>query len=349
MKFQAGVQYTFTTPQGTISETGIRLIEEYISRQTPRVSESWIAVNEAVTIPFSLPLLPEDWKYTWIVTGKAPYVGTFPKRISKFYYKNFGIKCPTEFLTNIGNIARTHSSEQKTYSFDFTNEFDWESGDFGDGGSCYFGGRSGARQMISEADGLAVRFFDSNGNGLARAWILPHGNIHVFFNGYGMQLVTIVRVIATWAGLSYVKVTVTNRGRSNDTLWINGDSGYVMGETSIIEDIQDVDFDLDDIHVDICENCGDPIHEDDVYWGIDQAYCEYCYYQLFRECDECGTVDFINDMKYIESEEIEVCDRCYSRHFSTCSECGDVFRKSNLIAIDVKLYCEDCKPEESED
>lgn len=126
----------------------------------------------------------------------------------------------------------------------------------------------------------------------------------------------------------------------------------------------------------VCEDCGDRLDEDDVYWVDGYAYCrdcvsycewceEYhrgdehwiadremwvcdtCYCEDFEYCDECG--DNVREATYIESEDIHVCRSCRARYFTLCYECGEYVRDSEVVTIDGNQYCERCAEEHSEE
>src|SRR5690349_11332511 len=97
-------RFTISLPLGSISEEGKRLISHYIHQQSLR-SELWQAANPNATRAY-LPDLPYEWAWEWVIKGRGEYVGTFPKRASKFYWQTHNLKCPTAFIQQLGNFAR---------------------------------------------------------------------------------------------------------------------------------------------------------------------------------------------------------------------------------------------------
>ena len=105
------------------------------------------------------PRMPDWWDWTW-TTKSGPYVGTFPKRYSNYIYKMYGTKISPKELSEVGNKVAAHTNRSSEFILDFTDIFDWRSGDFGDRGSCFWeGSKKGARTAIYQAGGLAVRFW----------------------------------------------------------------------------------------------------------------------------------------------------------------------------------------------
>ena len=234
-------RFTLTMPLGTISDTGRELILVLINSQ--RIREGvWKELNPETQYNYLSPL-PSDWDWVWLVTEKVSYVGTFAKRVSKFYHKTLSLKCPPEFIQEIGNISRAHSSDAVTYDFEFVNRIDWQDGDFGDEGSCWWGDYEEARPLLLENGGLAIRFYRET-VGLGRAWIVPRGETFIVFNGYGFasdSTLIIARVMAQFLGLSYSRISLMNH---NNRMYINNDAGYIIGPHHLIKDVSHHGFEF---------------------------------------------------------------------------------------------------------
>jgi hypothetical protein len=335
-------RFTLDMPLGTISESGMILIMRHINAQ--RANEGiWKDKNPDSKFTY-LNSLPEDWAWIWIVTGKGDYVGTFPKRVSKFYHKEQQLKCPPEFLTELGNIARAHSSDAITYHFEFVNHANWNAGDYGDHGSCWWGSYSDGKDTFFDNGGMAIRFYDPLGNGVGRAWVVAHRDVFILFNGYGLvgdPTLIMARVMATHLGLSYKKIDLSNHGESGETIYINGGSGYVIGHTDDIAKIDEHDFEFGDEKCSRCESCGDRISEGDEYYAMDNTYCESCYYDNFSSCDRCGDAFYDDDVTYIEGHG-SYCDSCRDRRFTFCDGCEDYHPNDDITHVDDATYCEKC-------
>lgn len=343
--FELNKRYTHKAPKGTISETGIQLIKTYITSQN-LTDEHWQAKNPDSTRRYLTPL-PEDWIWQWVVTGRGEYVGTFPKRVSKYYYQTLNIKSPNEFLQGLGNIARQHSEDNAIYHFDFVDRFDWRAGDFGDRGSCYWGGNSEARDVMHYEGALAIRFY-VNDKSYGRAWLAQlRDNRFIIFNGYGYTTLQIARVFAEFIGLSYKKIGLENHGNDSGLVWINSGIGYLIGDADKIANISEYDLEWGDgIR---CYDCGDTANGD--YTNPDgDIYCADCFYEQCDYCHDCGDVAWRDNMYYIESLEHDVCNYCYGRNYGYCNGCEQDYRNSDLTTvpainnIPLNHFCRDCLP-----
>jgi hypothetical protein len=227
-------RFTLTMPEGTLSDTGRALIITYINSQKIREG-LWKELNPETPYSYLSPL-SDEWAWVWVVTEKGDYVGTFPKRVSKFYRQEMKLKCPPEFIQEIGNIARAHSGDAITYDFEFVNKIEWDAGDFGDDGSCWWGDYEEAKPLLLSNGGLAIRFYQDNA-GLGRAWVVPVGEMFIVFNGYGFSsdsTLIIARVMAEFLGVMYKKISLINH---NDLMYINNDAGYILGQYHLIREI----------------------------------------------------------------------------------------------------------------
>ena len=92
-----------------------------------------------------------------------------------------------------------------------------------------------------------------------------------------------------------------------------------------------------------CENCGDHIHEDDIYGdGGGNFYCEHCFNENFIYCPKCDDVEHNNDAVFIQDKEIYVCLYCVDKHYYKCVNCNDYHALDNTQILDDEPYCENC-------
>ena len=294
---------------------------------------------------WGLPRLPAEWCWQWRVAGKGEYVGALPKRIGKFYYQRFGEKLTPDQLTIIGNVGSQHCDKTETYAFDFVDRIEWDRGDFGDAGSCFWSCHASAKEMITDNGGGAVRFYDSVDGGIARAWIVPRDNgCLLVFNGYGMETLPITRVLAAHFGHAYYRrVSLLNNGASDNTLWVNGGVGYLIGPQDVVTKIDSIDLFWEEPEGCRCEHCGDGIDVDDHYHSPDgDDYCETCYHDRVFYCECCNENCWMDDAQTDPSGDL-ICDTCYSKSVRHCEHCDSSIWDSDAKEDpDGKAICDSC-------
>lgn len=304
-----------------------------------------------------LPALPENWQWRWMIQ-RGEYRGTFPARISQYYYRVHGITIDDDLKTAVGNTARSYSSERAFYRFEFVNRIDWEAGDYGDDGSCYWTFNTGGRYMLQENGGMAMRFHTDDGHGYARAWLVEiEDGLYILFNGYGFRgnsTLMIAAIFAAFTGLNYKRIALYADGRSLD---INSNAGYIVGKPEEIAHYEDYTIEWENIYMDVCYECHTAMDEDALYYGPDDHhYCEHCFSELFDSCEICGEDHFRDDVYYIDHAGKYgkyVCRYCRASDFDVCEDCEDWYPKGDLIHTDDAVYCPNCytppETEESED
>lgn len=328
---------TLTMPQGTISDAGKSLITSFITSQKVQEGE-WKELNPESKW-YTIPGLPEDWSWSWVVTGKGDYVGTFPKRFSKYLFKTMSLKCPTSILTEIGNLAKMHSSDEITYVFEFVDHADWYAGEFGDHGSCWWGDYSDGKDAYIANGGHAIRFYEGN-KGIGRAWVMPlDENKYILFNGYGLAAnptLTMTRIMSQYLGMTYKRISVY----ANDSIYINGNSGYVIGEHDAIEDEGYYEFEIE-VTGYRCENCNSRISEYEGYTAPNgETYCETCFYDNCGSCAHCDETHWNDDLTY--TNDNDYCEHCLNELFTECHKCHDYRRNEDVTEVEGEYYCDDC-------
>lgn len=84
------------------------------------------------------------------------------KRLKKILSSYYQLKLDDNFYSVLGSYLKDYLLDNKTYYFDYTSQFDWVSGEFGDAGSCYFNNKAsrGALQLMEKLKYFhAIRFF----------------------------------------------------------------------------------------------------------------------------------------------------------------------------------------------
>ena len=164
---------------------------------------------------------------TPIVQAKPPtlpYIKSKLKNIIPFHIKQFA-----------------QNANIKASQLDFTQTFNWNAGDFGDRGSCYWSDRAKARtQMKNDGNYYAMRLYKraNKKTGKGRCWMYHLNNAtrnslptYIIFNAYGPRLEEFAQLLTEYlqytTKVKYVakRVQLTNRaGR----LYINQSRGYII-------------------------------------------------------------------------------------------------------------------------
>lgn len=323
--FKTNVRYTFQSDLQSLTQEGIQAVKRLLSIQRP--------YQAGYSHHTYLPSLPELFVWEWEAKD-----GKLPKRIAK-YYRLLGIDIPQGLVEEIGNVAKPHVNVRLVYEFDFTRKFDWQAGDFGDDGSCYWADRSGARVVLRRNGAYAVRFYTPT---LSRAWFVPYGQFAILFNGYGMTTVEIARVLGQYFGQPYKQIGLVNNRYASGMVFINSGKGYVLGQfgdesydfnwhTDVMIACQECGDKSrqDDLYTtpngdllcgqcfyedwDICSACGGTYEHDDIYHVYDGSYCYSCYEDRGGwYCEHCGQ-DYLDDVTPHAHNDSQYCDRCYER------------------------------------
>lgn len=337
--------YTVEMPVNGISETGIGEINSLIYPHR----------------------LPDNWSWDWLVTGKGEYVGTFTKRLRKWFHKQ-DVTVGDDLLQRVGEQAKRHTAQESNYVFDITDRFDWADGDYGDGGSCFWGQCRGHREGMQDSGScVAIRLYDDHGNGYGRCWVKIHQQhdsrfgwysgpngpyavippfqqvddelFIVLFNAYGRQLITFARIVEQFFGAYYLK------GNTSTNVYHNSNASYVCGPYHIVKA-----FDKEgsnpyavyhfgiEYHDGVeCYECGEFVED---YEEVDgQDVCRDCLSDSYEYCDSCE--QYVRDHEMfglIEASQEYICQNCRDSYYDECSHCAEVFPSSSM-AGDICKSC----------
>jgi len=171
----------------------------------------------------------------WLVTGKADYVGTYPKRIAKWLFKQHKIRLRECHLQQIGNLLAPHvqkEGDDVNLAFDQDYIEGSSASDYCHTDSCWWGEhRTGLREGFKAEGGWAIRQFDGH-TPVSRCWIVwdKQYECYVLFNAYGkLELAHFARILSADWGLSYAQVKIDT---DSDDYFINGGKGYIIGDTA---------------------------------------------------------------------------------------------------------------------
>lgn len=329
-------------PGGELEEQGIILISNIIDNLQKVYgfySESW----------------PDDWNWDLIVNGKGKYVGSLAKRIAKFVYNEFQTKLNNEQMGEIGSIIGQYSNNESNYYIDFVDEFNWEEGDFGDYGSCYWGCRFHAREILANEGCLAIRFYNKyteeqrekygcpEYEGMGRAWLMPKDKKFIVFNGYGLETLKITRILANFLNKSYKRIELKNQECDSGYIYINNGSGYIIGQESKINEYISVDLNIE-INIIKCKFCGDFKKKDEIInvEGFNDC-CQECYTRNFCKCGKCEKEIYIYDESNRNVSGIMYCNDCFQKEFYECPICGNDRKHDKISYKGTILACNNCQ------
>lgn len=364
---------TLEIPQDVIPVEGIAEVNNYLYKE---LIEAYPKLREYAEYD---RFLNRDFARDWVV-NKGTYTGTFPKRVASFLYKQRSIRLTAEQQSEVGNIAKRHCTKSSTFVFDITDTFDWEAGDFGDAGSCYWSDRRQARKLLRHYGARAIRFYrpDKPTMGIARAWLAPivmnsklysekmvmlaldeaqRQNLFVVFNGYGHETQRAARILATHLGLSYCQVGLSNEGNTGGTLWINHYSGvnrsgvsssaFLIGPTAELAPIEAVDlmYDVNQVDRSLCDGtCGQRYRSHDLIEAGGRSFCRPCYDVIYFNCNRCHDGGLRTEAKQVVVGTVRGI-----KHETWCQRCAqaNAFACTHChetFSVNIKIT-----PEENED
>ena len=279
-----------TQPSKEVSDAGIKEIHRYLNKELDIMC-----------------YFPCEWGWDWVNT-KGMYRGKLPNRVAARIKSYYGLKLTSEQRSMLGNIARKHLCTKDHYTIDFTNEFDWRPGDFGDHGSCFWGDNYPARKVMEENDVLAIRFYNEDGKGFGRAWLYELStDAWVLFNAYGPECPEAASVFAmqmerntgdNWIYKELNSLVVCDHPRG--LVYINGCPQIIYKDGYDPEDWIDLDWDVPYFP---CEHCESWTHEDEVYYDDDcnGPLCEDCYETLLDEREQ----ERLEELEKLLEQEME--------------------------------------------
>lgn len=229
-----------------------------------------------------------DWQWVWQV-DEGTYKGNLPTRIANYAYKRYnGFKLPEEVKREIGDSASKNVGLiSGGIEFDFDEKLDWDSGKFGDSGSCFWQSRRDCIKLLRHKGARAIRFY-KDGKGIGRAWLANAELGILVFNAYGIPLFEIARILTLFIGLDTKGVTskqiaLSCRGSTEHPLYINGGVCFLVGEKQEVNS-----FDLKWREETLCNNCETFIPEDYNGGGLRYKLCARCWNSMYKKCCSCG-------------------------------------------------------------
>ena len=295
----------------------------------------------------------------------TPKGGKLGKRISKYYHTKFGYTVDKEVLASyMNNMANKLMKWELEVTIRKIGSFNmWSAGTYGDYGSCYWGGRTGAMDMLYQNPGFYAMTINKDGEPFARAWLYSFGeNNFVFFNLYsiGNKLVglALAQQLGKAYGTKYGKITLTNLGGSGGEFWINNAAGYFVGND--MEDICKIDYNSnlaydfqmeeicnnedndDEEEISYCEDCEDSCNINRITRVSGDRYvCESCLESNYTYCDT--TNEYEQDWKtcFVTNETFYANGRVFANFRGNVVEDDERIPLSNVVKVHVNTISYD--------
>jgi hypothetical protein len=283
--------------------------------------------------------LPKDFDWAW----KTPK-GKLTKRIERYIVNETEEPMTRDiatYLMEVGNMVSNCLPPDENVEFQFTDTFDWKNGDFGDPGSCFWGGSVASRGVLQDNGARAVQFF-KEGKGFARAWLAPYKDWFFAFNGYGMtaeQIATVLKEFFTGTEIFQVSLQVG--------VHMNGEGAfYIAPEAPKTREVK-----LGWKPKYECKHCHEILEEidDSKNMGFNEktlrnfGICKSCRKSIIicGNCQHtCKAPELVAETLEIMDKEKKVvilsvaslrCPKCKSVLFSKCHECGEVLDEKETI------------------
>lgn len=237
-EIQNDERVTVTLPTGHISPEGLDSIFRYVYAETQ---------NSGLYYALADSEIGTQW-----VTRE----GNFPKRVAKLCLQN-GTKLTPTLLTQIGNLAKQHTSTTSDFDIEVTRDFSAGARAFMNAGSCWFNEYWQSLCIFKQCGGLALRTFgtsDDEDEVSGRAWIMPFTysdvgdfkpthvtdvDVYVLFNVYGLAQFEAAHILAQMTAKSYRKIRF-GLGR----MYVNSSTGFLIASQQVCQntDLIEVEF-----------------------------------------------------------------------------------------------------------
>lgn len=212
-------------PAGTIDQVGITAIVSLLYDAT-RDAVGFISYD---SIRSAVDAVGDQWQ-----TKR----GNYTRRISREYYSNLKVKLPDGVLSEIGNLARLHSSSASEWAVEFTRNLNLPAEDFCHEESCWWQSYYESRCALKNWGGLGLRTFNEYGDAEGRAWVQPlnadlkpthdtmGAHAYIVYNAYGaLNGYQAARIVAHLTSKTYCKITFHNSPQ-----YVNEDKGFLVAD-----------------------------------------------------------------------------------------------------------------------
>lgn len=352
-------KYSLKVPKGQITPEGEQQIKEYLVQCGVRIK--W----------------HQEYSVEWVYMTKR---GTLAKRIRAMLKKGkHNPEFPLEDIpvfnlsdaqtAKIGEIAFDNTYKDTEYTFDFDNKIEWRAGAFADPNSCLLlDKRSISVPTMLHMGMFAIRFFDKNGNGVGRAWILPRQDMngYLVMNGYGLATSTIAHLFSTWLGCRQTRLKVNTVGDGREYFYTNGETTSFFCAPpeefnklpKSLELTVTIYYGKNKARCYKCENVFDKRSLHKTILGADAhgeevLFCRACYEYCVKSCVICKVM-FIRDFLYqvfSGGKSGYCCPNCLNANFVVTSCCSRYHSLKDIVtdnldrmpkALAGKRICKSC-------
>lgn len=263
--------------------------------------------------------------------------GRIIKRFAKYFKQETGYKFSDELAGKLGDSLQYFVNQAaQDFFLDFTNDFNWNDGQFGHHGSCWWGTYKDSLPTFQNGGGWAIRFYEdmnqNNINGCGRTWIFPKDGMLMCFNSYGVsrpQTSKVIKSIYKDAGIVLHYKAVELENSQNDTIpYINSGTGFILFPDGIneseLDDRYDLDIETTEDERYSCYGCGCRIDEGEEFYTNGETWCESCHSNRFSYCEKCDEYHDSDDIHEVHghSSYNYLCGYCISQlHY--CEECEE--------------------------
>ena len=352
-----GKMYSHQSDRSIISKAAIHDLSSYITGKVDHLAIDKRCDASADSI--------NNFLIQYVGRDFINHDGKYMKRVNK-ELRGIGFINMKKHINTMSQIVNEGIVQGEIVQFAFTDVLDWQDGDYGDGGSCFWSCHSHNRDMLEKAGHAAVLFY-KGGKGIARAWALKaifggtrYMGLTNFYNRYtSLRRLDMIYAIEKRFALKSMNYHL------NSNIYMNGDSA-LLGKTLPsnqddgwidIESFRGGKYDCQSGEGGVeCSRCGDYVHEDDAYYVQGDMLCENCYERYAGRCWHCGECSYTENMAYSgfvftrggDVIDEHICEGCINS-YATCYNCGMAVHYNKAESIDCEDYCPNCVEEAQEE
>jgi len=342
----------------------IGLIEKYVMQDKSYGTELSDAVQFICDIDYKRPGKPEDLSVGYIAYDTAPDTPRMKLRTSRYLTR----KCKLHSILNdkeIRELADTINSY--LWTNEELNKIELVSGskitkayrDCIGGRSCMTGNCADYTLLYEMNPERFQMIIAYNNADTARAIVHKLDNGHYFMDRIYTTAEHLKDVLKDYADshgwghkikMPDLKTLVVSGLEYEDGHIPYMDTmtcGCTCGKGLTISYVGCCDYELQSQHGElethyVCENCGEAVSEESVFWQGTDCFCEYCFGELFVACENCGETVSVDATYCIADKQIIVCEYCARYSYHCCSHCRYLFSDEACYGVENDVLCDGC-------